>query len=229
MNRLYEEVDVKDVASTLIANGMKVFMDDSKRYNLNIVNIRSKETKAGKFDDLQVVFWFENSKIKYKKFVVTTDPGVPYLLKPLTSRGTAIVVPGQYKGVWRIGKHRGKYDALVQRGELLVFRDNDKNSIIDYRTLKQFNGTNLINNASIIREGEMFIADAHIQKGLFGINCHRASAYSITEIVGLYSAGCCVHNNPKQYDVFINLCKLSSMNWGNSFTSTWITENDLNN
>ena len=64
-------------------------------------------------------------------FEITTDPGSPYLLKPINNYGCAILAPGQWRGCYSIGKHRGQYLALVQSGKVKVFRDNDLDNILD--------------------------------------------------------------------------------------------------
>lgn len=201
MNRLNEKINVDHLPKLILSHGLDLFSRHDKRFNLNIINIRSRETKAGKFDDVQVVFWFWKGKLEWKKYDVTTDPGVPYLLKPLNKAGAAIVKPGQYLGVWQIGKHKGKYDALVQSRSISVMRDNNRDYRIDSRP------------------------DFYMT-GMYGINCHRASKYGLAERVGWYSAGCCVHQDPQMYEQFIKICKEAAMNWGNSFTATWLTERD---
>ena len=91
--------------------------------------------------------------------------------------------------------HGGKYEALCQRnGKVSVWRDNNKDQILD-------------------REGN------HHQG--YGINIHRASAYSTTQNVERYSAGCTVIANPEDFDVFLNLCKKQvSVNGWEKFTYT---------
>jgi len=201
MNTLNEKLTSRGLIKVLELNNFKVFKNHRKNFNLNIVNVRSNNTKAGKFDDAQVLFWFYNDSLNYMKFDVTVDPGIPYLLKPLNPKGAAIVVPGQYIGVWRLDKHKGKYDALVQVGNIDVARDGNKDSILDLNY------------------------DSY-DEGLFGIYCHMASSLTIKEYVGYYSAGCVVHQDPVKYKKFIKLCKEAAINWENSFTATWITESD---
>jgi len=212
MNQLMTKINPRNLIGLLYKNDLVVFTDNRKRYNLNIVNIRSSENKSGNFDDVQVVFWFYNKKFEYKVFPVTTDPGVPYLLKPINWKGTAIVAPGQYRQVWRLGKHKGKYLALVQNNYIEVFRDNNRNEIIDSLSLEELNSNPRLG--------------FNLDEGFFGINCHRASKYGLAERVGYYSAGCVVHQDPKLYDVFIKICEEAAKNYGNSFTATWITERD---
>ena len=201
MNQLSNKVTASNLIKVLAANHFKVFVDSSKNFNLNIVNIRSNNKEAGKFDDTQVVFWFYNKVLNKMIFDVTVDPGIPYLLKPIMPKGTAIVVPGQYINVWQLGKHKGKYDALVQINNITIVRDNNKDMLLDINS--DFRDT-----------------------GLFGINCHRASSFGIEEFVGVYSAGCVVHKDPVQYNKLIKVCKESAINWSNIFTATWISESD---
>jgi len=44
--------------------------------------------------------------------------------------GTAILVPGQYRGAYALGYHFGK-PALQQVGNLKLFRDNDLDEQLD--------------------------------------------------------------------------------------------------
>ena len=64
------------------------------------------------------------------------------------------------------------------------------------------------------------------EKGYFGINIHRASQGE-RETVDGYSAGCQVIQNSDEYDVFIEICKKSEKYWGNSFSYTLLTQEDL--
>lgn len=41
------------------------------------------------------------------------------------SKGMASLKPGLYSKTWRLGLHKGQYEALVQRGPLTVYRDAD--------------------------------------------------------------------------------------------------------
>lgn len=43
----------------------------------------------------------------YFVFPATTDPGTFYRENPLSVKGTAIMKPGQYRGAYMIGRHRG--------------------------------------------------------------------------------------------------------------------------
>ena len=79
------------------AKGFAVFTDGD--YNLNITGIRSPERVANAFDDRLCVTYKRDDMWITETFEITTDPGSPYLLKPLANTsGTAILVPGQYRG-----------------------------------------------------------------------------------------------------------------------------------
>ena len=55
----------------------------------------------------------------------TTDPGLYYRHNPLNCFGTAVLVPGQYRGAFVLGQHQGLYEALTQGKSLPVYRDDD--------------------------------------------------------------------------------------------------------
>ena len=74
----------------------KFFENDTKNYNLNIIGIRSKDLTPNSFNDLLCVCWKYKGVWTIKLYDCTTDPGLYYLLKPMNTNGTAIVVPGQY-------------------------------------------------------------------------------------------------------------------------------------
>lgn len=174
-------------------------------YNLNIIGVRSnqdgKVTNA--YDDYLVVIYKADNKWKRQVYTITTDPGLTYMKNPTNAKGTAILAPGQYRSAYKIDKHNGKYDALCQRLKpVTVYRDNNKDDRYD------------------------LLADK-TEKGLFGINIHRSSQWSITQSINGYSAGCQVFNDPNQFSSFMRLCKISAEKYGNSFTYTLIDEKDM--
>lgn len=129
-----------------------VFFEDGK-YNLNLFAIRTNEKIANKFDDFVcIAYKDENNNKIVKIYEATTDPGTYYLNNPMNVNGTAILKPGQYRKSHIIGLHQNKYEALVQRGNLTLYRDNNKDNILD------FNENNTITGKD------------------FGINIHRATA-----------------------------------------------------
>lgn len=173
-------------------------------YNLNIIGVRAKDnTITNKFDDALIIYYKDTDNVTYYKcFDITTEPGKYYMNHPLSRKGAAILVPGQYRGAFVLGKHKG-YEALVQAKPLMVYRDDNKDSAYDYNP-------------------------DTIEKGMFGINIHRSNPNIISQIIDKWSAGCQVFADPKEYKQFIDLCKKQIEYTGcNSFTYTLINEEDI--
>ena len=120
----------------------------------------------------------------------------------INAKGTAILAPGQYRGCWELGKHKGQYKALVQKKNIKVYRDNNRNDVYDMLCHKT-------------------------DTGVFGLNIHRSNEYRTSKYVDKYSAGCQVFANPKDFDAFIRLCEKQKQLYGNSFTYTLIDESDV--
>lgn len=145
------------------------------------VNIRRSFNDVNKFDDL--LGYLHDGKVTWH--TGTTDPGRYHLLYPENVNGVAILCPGFYKDCWTMGKHRGEYDAWVQIAPVKVWRDKDKDAIIEYSV-------------------EVF-EDAR------GINQHRANANAVSQNVEKWSAGCQVRNNPVEYEEFIKASSESGL------------------
>lgn len=173
-------------------------------YNLNIVAIRKSGTKCtNEFDDRLIVEYKDgNDKLTKKIYNITTKPGASYLGKEMGSvKGTAILVPNQYKGCWKIGYHKGLYKALVQAKPVKVYRDKDKDKEYDFEPQS-------------------------IDTGVFGINIHKAGTHSY--IVNNWSAGCQVFQDANDFTSFMKLCQEQINHcMGSTFTYTLIREEDL--
>jgi len=181
-----------------------VFFDGNKKFNLNLIGVRRANAGTNTFDDFLVVLYKDqNLKEVCKVYPITTDPGEHWLKHPINPKGTAILCPGQFRGTWKLGTHQNNYEALVQRKPVKVWRDNNKDEIIDYQQLKLIN------------------------EGYFGINIHRSNPYTESFLVNKWSAGCQVFQKIDDYKEFMELCKSSAALYGNSFTYTLITEEDL--
>lgn len=190
-----------EIIDVMEAKGYDVYRNPVG-FDLNIVGVRSAGQSANKFDDTAIVFYQQHDEWIYNFFKITTDPGLYWLNNPLSELGTAILKEGQYKGAWKLGLHRGKYQALVQRKPVTVIRDFDRDGELDY--------------------------DSGVEEtGLFGINLHRANAKRESIQIDKWSAGCQVFCDPFQYEHFINLCKEGRKNFGNSFTYTLLHETDF--
>ena len=122
------------------------------------------------------------------------------MVKPVTSKGVAILVEGQYKDVYKIDLHKNRYEALCQRGGTVkVYRDNDK-------------------------DAEHDMDKATIEEGWFGINIHRARDEAYTEQVNGWSHGCQVFADDDDFEEFMDLCHKHKELYGNSFTYTLLKE-----
>lgn len=165
-------------------------------YELNIVGIRSNSTVPNRFDDAIAVFYNDAfGKAHLQVWAATTDPSTYCLYNPMNLKGTAILKEGQYIGAYAIGMHRGKYPALVQVKPVTVYRDTDKNNILNFNAPKQ-------------------------EKGLFGINIHRAQEAGTSKFIDKYSAGCQVFANASDFNKFMALCQAHQQRYGNVFTYT---------
>lgn len=159
----------------------------------HLVGIRSKADKADSFDDL---FYVIDTEVKQAVFYsCTTNAGVHWLQNLLNPKGTAVLQVGQYLNAWQIGKHKGLYEALVQVRPVTVKRDADKD--------------NKAGNSGTL------------ESGIFGINIHQASQTITSTVIGKWSAGCQVLNNPKSFAEMLNLCKRTGKKF---FTYTLLDE-----
>jgi hypothetical protein len=171
-------------------------------YNLNLIGVRNRFRESNAFNDRLYVFYDTGKDRNIHCFDMTSDPGVYYRENPLNVDGTAVLAPGHYRSCWQVGKHQGKYDALVQRGEMIVFRDGDQND-------------------------QLNLDDNSLQAGLFGINLHRANARHASKQVDKWSAGCQVMADPLDFDVLMALVKKSAAVYGDRFSYTLWDEGDL--
>lgn len=106
--------DRETIHAALRAKGYTLF-ESPKGYDLNIAAVRSANPVPGTFDDWLTVSWRAGADWQYLAFPVTTDPGQHYLDHPVHPKGTATLIPGQYRSSHHIAKHKGRYDALCQR------------------------------------------------------------------------------------------------------------------
>lgn len=174
-------------------------------YNVNIIGVRSnqggKVTNA--YDDLLIVDYNTETGHKRQIYTITTEPGLSLMKHPSNSKGTAILVPGQYRGVYAVDLHNGKYKAVCQRlGAVKVYRDGNKDNVYDYNP-------------------------GSIDTGWFGINIHRSNETWTRNTIDNYSAGCQVFNDPKEFASFMRIIEKSKAIYGNKFTYTLINEEDL--
>lgn len=195
----------------VIANLKQTYLDkgytfygEGKDWNVNIFGIRYGGTIIdNKFDDAIGIVYYVQGIAHLFSTMGTTQPGAYYMEQPMNDAGTAILVPGQYKGVYQIGLHLGQYEALVQRGKLKIYRDNDRDKEYD-----------LDPKTMIGVEGS-------------GINIHHASNTGVSTFINNWSAGCQVIASITAWNEFMSIIKRSRDLYGNKFTYTLFTEADI--
>jgi hypothetical protein len=196
---IIHKINRTDFAKLFKSKGYVFF--DKGEYNLNIIGVRkSGNLITNGFDDYIVVIYKNKrgwQKIYYR---ATTEPGSYYMYTVPNKIGTAIMVPGQYRGAYKIGKHQGKYKALVQVKPVKVYRDANKDSYYD-------------------------MEPETIQNGVFGINIHKAG--NASKRIDKWSAGCQVIANDDNFRAFMQLCEKAAKIYGDTFTYTLINEEDL--
>ena len=201
MNKLLEKIKSADFSKILVDKDYVYF--NKGKYNLNIIGVRRADTKVtNQFDDYIVVEYIDMYGIKTREvFAATTDPGLSSITNPISSKGCAILAPCQYRSCWKLGYHKGKYEAIVQYKPVKVYRDNNKDKVYDFDSKT-------------------------IEEGIFGINIHKAGDNST--IVNGWSAGCQVLARRKDFDKLMKLAHYQiSQGHGKLFTYTLINEEDL--
>lgn len=158
----------------------------------NVVGWRNAFGTPDRFDDFIGVYWYEGSRWDRILWPATTQPGLHWMLQPLNPKGTAIMVPGQYKSTYILGSYKG-YTVLRQNRAVKVYRDNNRDSVFDEES-------------------------STIDEGLFGIHVHKAGLISI--LVGKWSAGCQVFKKAEDFKEFISICEQYRIPLDNQFTYT---------
>ena len=198
---MFDKLDITiDVLRKACARKGYLFFE-SGNYNLNIIGIRTEDRAANTFNDWLCVAFKQNGCWVLFVFDCTTDPGVYWRKHPMNKLGTAVLVPGQYRGAYMLGMHKSMYPALVQQKVLPVYRDNNLDSIVDY--------------------------GGDVDKGWHGINLHPRAEGLTHDDIGKWSAGCQVTANYYEHLMLIQAAKVSADMWGNRFTYTLLEEADL--
>jgi hypothetical protein len=152
---------------------------------LNLVGIRNTLTgqiDKDTFNDQLVLMFYQDRRPCLLTMAMTTDPGRAWRVAPITEAGTAIMVAGQYRELWRIGSHRGRYAALVQNAPCEVYRDRNGDAALDFDELA-------------------------IERGQFGINLHRTAINHSPQLVDRWSAGCQVVADYDDFSLAMALCR----------------------
>jgi len=183
---------------------------DARDWGLNLVGIRAADGSARRrdsnyFNDWIAAAWYQAGRANLVMLPATTDPGAYWRTHPMNPKGTAILAPGRYPDMWRLGLHRGQYEALVQIGACIVYRDNDRDLQLDGQ---------------------------QIDHGVFGINLHRAAdsyqrSAATEAAVDRWSAGCQVVPDSGDYGLLMALCRKHVRHHGNRIDYTLIEEQVL--
>lgn len=176
------------------------FVNDRKDYNVNIVGVRSADMTPDVFNDYISVCWKYLGRWYNHVYECTTDPGLYYLNNPMNCKGTAILVPAQYKGAYMIGIHK-TYEALRQKKPMKYWRDNNRDNRYDM--------------------------SGKIYEEIGYTDIHRANDKKKSYVVGKFSAGCQVISDSRDFSEFMSICRKSAAIYGNSFTYTLLTEDDF--
>lgn len=157
---------------------------DSRGYSwpkgLHFFGVRNPYKGDDQFND--ELYIIRNTQTDPTFVPCTLWPGRGHLRKMLNSKGTAVIKEGQYLNLWTLGKHHGSYEALVQVSPIAVHRDNNKDDRADLSNV--------------------------IDRGIFGINLHRANSKWTSKVVDLWSAGCVVVPDPAAFNALINTVKM---------------------
>jgi hypothetical protein len=189
------------------------FFDNGRPFNLNCLAIRAQAANQATdlYNDwLGIATRDAQGRPVVEWYRATTDPGRAHMTQPVFAEavrgGTAILVPGQYRGAYCLGFHgwgNYRHQALVQCLPLPVYRDRNRDSTLDF--------------------------DARtITTRLYGINIHASVLQGESEQIGRFSAGCQVFATAQDYH--------SARKWWNAqvnaglgtrFTYTLLEEADL--
>jgi hypothetical protein len=140
-----------------------------------LIGIR-RELHVDTFNDTFILYSHYNDIYWYTD-EFTTDPGLSVLKQPINPKGTAILCEGLHRDIWGWGYHKNKYKALVQVNPCTVYRDNNRDAVLNMDTNK-------------------------IDRGYFGINLHHANN---AKRVGNWSAGCQVFRRVDEFEKVLSI------------------------
>lgn len=199
-----EHLSIAFIRRIMLDKGYAWF-DDNKAYNLNLIGIRSKNKQAGYFDDIFcIIYRSQVGQWCMQTFPCTTDPSGYFLKEPLHTSGTAILIPNQYRGAYKLGPHgKSKYKALRQIKSMKYWRDNNLDTILDFGVSEELHA-------------------------IIYTNIHRANKSYISPKVRKHGAGCQVFQNNADFDYMLCICEMQvKLHGWETFTYTLLEENDF--
>lgn len=147
-------------------------------WDLWVFGVRHPDRKPDAWDDLVGVAYVDGAgERQVEVWRATTDPGVPWLRSPMNEAGTAVLVPGQHRGAFRLGTFRDR-PALRQAKPLHVFRDADGDDHAEH--------------------------GPSVAVGMWGLHIHAPWRNGLKR-VGRASAGCQVLHETKAMDRLVEL------------------------
>lgn len=194
------------IVQILNAIRKKNYVINELPFQINIFGIRTNDATADTFNDFVGIVYKDNKGTWMGKiYEATTDPGMYYRLNPMNVEGTAIMIPGQYKDVYKIGLHKG-YEAMQQIAPIDYVRDNNKDKVLDFLYK---------------------VAGFKKYREIAATNIHHAGADSAVN--WNWSAGCQVFKRIKDFLEFMAIIKESvdTYRLPNKFNYTLLEENDF--
>lgn len=159
--------------------------------------------RPNRWNDLRTIILHDPVKgpILIHKAKATTEPGDKWTYRPMKPTGAARIRLNKKFWAWKIGKHRGTQDALIQiAGPVDVYRDR---------------------NMDFVRTGDKMFS------GWFGINQHHG--YNLKR-VGRASAGCLVGQSVAQHEEFMKQVRKDvryAANLNHTFSTIVLKETDI--
>jgi len=167
----------------------------------NIIGIRDEEGLKNDLINDQLGFFTEDEIFLCGG---TTDPSIYWTMsKERNKGGTFHLVSGYHKNIWAFGTHKG-YNAIVN----------------DWKQCKPTKGWRDANYNFTNDSKDVIVCD------YFGVNFHRMDSNIIVKLIGRYSAGCQVIQNPKDFDYIYKKAKESGQK---TFSYMLFTKEEVDN
>lgn len=184
-----EYTDLPPILAEIEKRGFVYF--ESGDYDLTIVGVRnlSENAEVDRFDDRIYICYPKSGKWIVEHGEATTDPGRYYLTKKSYKPCAIMLHDQQARSAYKLGLHRGKYTALVNRGpgKIKYWRDANKDLRLDYGGSGSTKGV--------------------VYSDKIGLNIHRSSVSTSdgSEYVANWSAGCQVWKKPESHRRMVEL------------------------
>jgi len=186
-------MNIQDITLSRFKRAITLLNYKLPQNSLVTFGIRNNDMTAGIFNDFLGIYHTGSDKLEIH--TGTVDPSSYYMSNPINPKGTAVMKSGHYPNSYKLGLHKG-YKALVQCKRINFYRITKQMWEADNRGIPK-------------EQRKINLKAKPIENAIIGANQHRASAFNISQDVGMWSAGCQVRNNPTQYSNFILDCEAS--------------------